>query len=182
MASTAGGQILVASPMTRTEATDSATPKPSASPGSIRPAGIGRLRVRCMSASMIALPPHVQRARRTGGHGDAENRRECQHRMDMAWRQEQADQAGEHHQADHARLQQQQPVPPLGRPLRPSNPSVNARLQHGSHSELPSPEPRQLFEGVEGRRRADCPFQRRGTLTPVIIGHVTFEVNVRYTT
>ena len=41
-----------ASPITSTAAQASAMPKPSAAPGEIRPAGIGRLTVRFITASM----------------------------------------------------------------------------------------------------------------------------------
>ena len=55
---------MTASPIMMTEPTASVTPKPSAAPGSMRPAGIGRLRVRRITASMsrsyhMLIAPHA---------------------------------------------------------------------------------------------------------------------------
>ena len=75
-----------------TEPIASVTPKPSAAPGSMRPAGIGRLRVRRITASMsrsyhMLIAPHAPAA--TAMHSTAVKR---QHRMQMARRDQQADQ------------------------------------------------------------------------------------------
>jgi len=51
-ASSAAAVQLTPSPMITTEPTARTTPKPSASPGWTRPPGIGRSRVRAISASM----------------------------------------------------------------------------------------------------------------------------------
>ena len=91
--------MLTARPITRTEPTASVTPKPSAAPGSIRPAGIGRLRVRRMIASMsrsyhMLIAPHAPAA--TAMHSTAVN---ASTGLQMPGRDQQADQPGEHHQA-----------------------------------------------------------------------------------
>jgi hypothetical protein len=66
-------------------------PKPSASPGAMRPGGIGRLRVRSISASMSRVVPHVDGARRAGADGDAQHRGEAPAPDADARRQQQAD-------------------------------------------------------------------------------------------
>jgi hypothetical protein len=58
----------------------------------------------------VAVVPHVDRAGRAGGDGDAQHGGEGEHRMQMAGRHQQADHAGEHHQREHARLEQHEPV------------------------------------------------------------------------
>ena len=82
-----------------TEPTASVMPKPSAAPGSIRPAGIGPVPGPAHHRVDIAVVPHVDRAARPGRDRDAQHGGERQHRIQMARRDQQADQAGEHHQA-----------------------------------------------------------------------------------
>ena len=53
-ASSAAASQLTSRPSTTTEPTASVMPKPSASPGAMRPAGIGRRAVRVITASMSA--------------------------------------------------------------------------------------------------------------------------------
>ena len=62
----------------------------------------------------VTVIPHVDRAARAGGDGDAQHRGQRQHRVQMAGCDQQADEPGEHHQRHHARLQQGEPVAELG--------------------------------------------------------------------
>ncbi len=61
-------------------------PKPSAAPGAIRPAGIGRLAVRRMIASMSRSYHMLIAPAAPGADGDAEDGGEGQHRVEMARR------------------------------------------------------------------------------------------------
>ena len=56
--------------------------------------------------------------------------------MQMARRRGQADRAGEHHQADHARLEQQEPVLPTGFPSRANGEIRCHQTTRGSSSKV----------------------------------------------
>ena len=125
----------------------------------------------------VAVVPHVDRAARAGGDRDAQHGGERQHRVQMTGRDQQADQAGEHHQRHHPRLQQRDPVatapPPATWKLAGGiAPSVHASQLRGCVAHAGSADARQFREGVERRRRGHGPFQRRGALAPVVVGQV----------
>ena len=105
-ASSAAANQFTSTPNTSTEPTASVEPKASASPGWTRPAGIGR-RTRARHHGIdVGVVPHVERAGGAGADRDAEQRREADHRMHVARRDQQSDQRGEHHERHHPRLQQ----------------------------------------------------------------------------
>ena len=83
-------------------------PKASASPGSTRPAGIGRRAVRVITRVDVGVVPHVERAGGARADRDAEQRGEADHRMDVARRDRKADKGGEHHERHHPRLHQRE--------------------------------------------------------------------------
>ena len=62
----------------------------------------------------VGVEPHVERARRPGADRDAQQRREAQHRMQMAGRHHEADQRREHHERHHPRLHQRHVVADRG--------------------------------------------------------------------
>ena len=102
--------MFMASPITSTEPTAKVTPK---SKCLARRDAARRNRPPPRAAHHrvdVAVIPHVDRARGAGGDRDAQHGGEGQHRMQMTWRDEQADQAGEHHERHHPRLQQRDPV------------------------------------------------------------------------
>ena len=59
----------------------------------------------------VAVVPHVDRSAGPRRHTDAQHRGETQHRVQVPRRYQQADHAGEHHQAHDPRLEQGNPVP-----------------------------------------------------------------------
>ena len=85
-------------------------PKVSASSGVTRPRGIGRLAVRCMQRVDVGVVPHVERAGGAGADGDAEQRDDGEHGMQLPGRQHHADQRREHDERHHARLHQRDEV------------------------------------------------------------------------
>ena len=89
-----------------TEPTASTTPKPSASPGAMRPAGNGRSAVRRISASMSRSYHMLMAPAAPAADRDAQHRDRGQHRMEMAGREHKPDEAGEDDQRHHPRLQQ----------------------------------------------------------------------------
>ena len=66
-----------------TEPIASMMPKVSASSGVTRPRGMGRLAVRCMQRVDVGVVPHVERAGGAGADGDAEERDDGEHGMQL---------------------------------------------------------------------------------------------------
>ncbi len=62
----------------------------------------------------VGLVPLVERARCARAERDAQDRGEAEHRRQLHRRREQSAEAGEHHQAHHARLGQRDEVAPIG--------------------------------------------------------------------
>ncbi len=117
----------------------------------------------------VAVVPHVDGTRRARRDGDAQHGGEGEHRMQMAGRDQQADDAGEHHQGQHARLEQHEPV--AQRRLGWAMATAGSSRAVGSFIRSAG-DARQLGEGVVRRRGADGPFQRRRTLAPVVVGNL----------
>ena len=145
---------------------------------------VGGARHQCVDVALIG---HVERAGSAGADRDAEDGGERQDRVDMARRDDEADQRGEDHQRHHPRLQERKVVADLGL----GNPGqfdgvVIDNRQDGSrffiaaarfraraaNSDSPLLHARQHFELVERRRRRQRPFQRGGAHTPGIVGRL----------
>ena len=69
-ASSAAASQLTSTPSVITESAESTRPKASASPGWMRPVGIGRPAVRRIDGVDVGVVPHVERARGTGPDRD----------------------------------------------------------------------------------------------------------------
>ena len=161
---------LTASPITRTEPTASTTPKPSASPGIIRPAGNGRPAVRRMIASM-SRSYHMLMAPAAPApiamHSTATAAR-------TGWRCPGATasptSAGKDDQRHDPRLEDLDIVAER-RHRRSSSGGASARRASDSCDtavRAPQVSDRQLVVAVERRRRRHAPFERRRAFAPVI--------------
>ena len=74
------------------------------------PRGMGRLAVRCMQRIDVGVVPHVERARGARADGDADQRDDGEHGMQVARRQHQAGQRRKHDERHDARLHQRDEV------------------------------------------------------------------------
>ena len=111
-------------------------------PGRKRPVG-GALHL----GVEVGLIPLVERPRRARAQRDAQHRGEAEHRMDRHRRGEQAAQAGEHHQAHHARLGQREQVAPSAGRAGAVTAGVMARTR--------------AYRGVRRKRKAGAPVKAR---------------------
>ena len=68
----------------------------------------------CHARVDVGVVPHIERAGGAGADGDAEQRRERDHRMHMAGRNRQPDQRREHYERHHPRLEQRQVIADTG--------------------------------------------------------------------
>ena len=93
-----------------TEPTASVIPNAKASPGRMRPAGTGRAAVRVITASMSASYHMLSAPAAPAPTAMHEERREPDHRMEMAGRDHEADERREHDERHHARLHQREIV------------------------------------------------------------------------
>ena len=159
-----GGSQLSARPMTITDRIASVTPKRQ---GVVRLDTTARgrsppgARHQAVDVGIVAV---VDRRRRPGAEGDAQDRHRHQQGMQAAGRQKQPDRGREHHQRHHVGLEQRPVVTDLGdgRACRLELPRDRLVL-HAALLDL-----RQLVEGVEQQQRRARPLQRRGPLTPGI--------------
>ena len=76
----------------------------------MRPAGIGRPRVRFIDRVDVGVVPHVERTSGAGADSDAEERDGAKHRGEPARRGSHADERREDHQRHDARLQERDVV------------------------------------------------------------------------
>src|SRR5690349_9314309 len=98
-ASSPAASQLTRTPSIITANADRISPKASASPGLMRPAGIG-----------IRVVPQVQRTGSTCTDRDRKHRDDGEERMDMDRRGDQPDESGEDDQRHHTRLEEREEV------------------------------------------------------------------------
>ena len=167
-------------------------PKVRASSGVILPARHRPRRGARHARVDIGVVPHVERASGAGAHGNAEERGDGEHRMHVARRCDEPDQRGEHHEEHHPRLHQREIFGDLAAFGGGQDFGLASRLtsvmrhslkngegREPSSGSRPAPmtmrfrrsssfDARQRFIGVEGRRRRQRPFERRGAHAPRI--------------
>ena len=132
----------------------------------------------------IGFVGHIERAGRAGADGDAQKRREADHRMDMDRRDHEADERREHHERHHPRLEQREIIADGGdarlktRVVAQCRHLASPHLIFGStenwwngggevsvHSSVVAPAPHGLFAAFSLRRKA-CDTPNRKTNTP----------------